>query len=846
MNKPPELDEPHSPDPAPPATHCALCGLRLPLRPPAAELQGKIHLFCCAGCRHVFLLLAESGLVQGDFHDSDLYKQCLRLGIIGNPDGADETPALTPEQLKDARELVLHVEGMWCSACSWLIEKVVSSDDGVLEARVNFASDTARICYLPQRTDPASIARSVDRLGYKAVTRDQLAESGSAERNQLLIKTGIAFFLLMNIMFFSYVIYIGYFQQLTSDMQRGVPWILLGLSTPAVAWCGLPIHRKAWQSLRAGAPTMELLLSLSIFSAFGYSLLAMARGSDHFYFDTAAALVTLLLLGKLIEQTAKQKASEQIHRLYQMVPRKVRLLNDGEQRLVAIDQLEVGDHFLVREGEKVPTDGTVVEGGTTVDESLVTGESKPVRKRAGDPVTGSSMNLSGVIEVRADRVGRDTLLSGIIRMVEGALNRKSRLERTVDRVARYFVPAVILLSLATGIVLLATGAGGEAALLRAITVLVIACPCALGMATPLAVAAGVGYAAGRGILIRDGSVIQAAARVDTVVFDKTGTLTSGRFTLLGASVGDDSPETLGLLASLEQYANHPIGEAVVAAARDRGLELAEARQVRIHDGEGIEGLVGPGEGRRVLLGSETFLRRRGYWVSPDLEELALRETGEGKTAVFFWHEDRDAAGCLLLGDALKPTATAAVAGLQEQGVGVQLLSGDGRRTTEAVAALAGISEVRAGVLPAGKIDHIEQLQEEGRMVAMVGDGVNDAPALARAQVGIAVGTGTEIAVESSAFTLLRDDLTLVREALHTSRRTVNTIRQNLVWAFLYNTIGMVLAMAGILNPLIAAAAMLVSSLSVVGNSLRLREGRGGLGKKLVEFFLPWIEPSPDA
>ncbi len=827
-----------------PKTHCDLCGLRLPRSPFTDERGGSTYFFCCAGCRHVFRLLTESGLIDGNYTESALYKQCLSLGIIGRPERSPSAPELTPADLKDARELVLHLDGMWCSACSWLIEKVLGSQKGVVNAGVVFASDTAKIHYIPYEITAADITKTIEDLGYKALSMDEIRSRGAAERKALLIKMGIALFLLMNIMFFSYVLYIGYFEELAAEAKSLVPVILLVLTVPVVFWCGLPIHRKAWRSLRAGAPTMELLLTMSILSAFFYSLYALLKGDDHFYFDTAAALVTLLLVGKFIERSAKERTAEGIHRLYRMLPAKVRIQTPDGERLVSIETLEKGDRFVVKPGEKIAADGKIRAGSTTVDESLLTGESKPVGKNAGDRVAGSTMNMNGVIEVEALCVGDDTLLSGIIRMVEGALAGKSPLELGVDRVARFFVPAVLLVSLTTAAGLVLSGAGTETTVLRAITVLVIACPCALGLATPLAIAAGVGRAAEEGILVRDGVVLQTAGSVDTVVFDKTGTLTEGRFELLEIDAGgNDAGEALSLLAVLERHSNHPIGDAIVRAAGEEDSRAKDAGGVRITDGMGIEGRVGPKGGRRVMAGRDAFVKEGGFQIPRELAETARDRSGRGHTVVFFGIEGNQNAGCLVLGDGLKPSASEAVGGLAKRGISVSLLSGDSEETTAAVAGRAGIDDYTAEVLPQEKILAVEKLQKGGRTVAMVGDGVNDAPALARADVGIAMGGGTEIAVESSSFTLLRDDLSLVARAFELSGRTVRTIRQNLVWAFLYNTIGIVLAVTGLLNPLIAAAAMLVSSLSVVLNSLSLKEGKGKVRKKLVEFFLPWLEPA---
>jgi heavy metal translocating P-type ATPase len=824
-------------DPSP--AGCALCGLRLPARPYQAVHRNENLPFCCSGCRQVFLLLAESGLLEGDFRTSELYRTSLRLGIIGRPDPAPGPEAL-PADLEGTSELFLHVDGMWCSSCSWLIEKVIGAEKGVVRTSVLYASDTARITYRPEQTAPAEITAAVERLGYHASSRDADPDAHVQERRSLLIKMGVALFLLNNIMFFSYVLYIGYFQEVAAEMKRLVPMILFGMTLPSILWCGFPIHRKAWASIRNAAPTMELLFSIGIVASFSYSVYEMLRGGEHFYFDTAAALVALLLVGKFLELSAKQKASEGIHRLYRMLPRKVRIIAPEGERLVGIEKLQPGDSFVVKAGEKVPADGIVVQGTATVDESLLTGESRPLPKAPGDAVVASSMNVNGHLTVRATVIGDGTVLAGIIRMVEGALTSKSPLERTVDRVTRVFIPAVLLLAASTGGILFMLTGSVEESLLRAITVLVIACPCVLGMATPLALAVGVGYATRQGILIRDGETFERLARVSDCVFDKTGTITEGRFALLGfRRQGREDREMLRYVGSLELSSSHPIALAIVQACATHGLPLEAADAVEIVDGKGIRGMVG---GTKVVVGTEAFLRVEGFCVDRADIELFLEEKKAGRTVVCAGVEGKREVLVMVLGDAVKHGALDAVRILRGLGIGVRLLSGDASETTASIAAQAGIGAHQGNALPAEKIAQIADLQKEGKRVAMVGDGVNDAPALAQADVGIAMGSGTQMAVESAGVTLLRDDLTLVPEAIHLARRTVRTVRQNLLWAFLYNSVGLVLAAAGVLNPLIAAAAMLVSSLSVVINSMRLRQKEGRLGRMLFDILVPWWEP----
>jgi heavy metal translocating P-type ATPase len=831
-----EAREPGQASGPPPHRSCHLCGLALPKRPHVAVSSGQSLEFCCTGCRQVFVLLNESGAFEGDYRSSDLYQTSLRLGIIGRPDDAPRPGGdPSPEELAGCKELVLSVDGMWCSSCSWLIEKVVGSEPGVAHARVIYASDTAKIYYRPEVVAPEQIARRIAKLGYAASARGADRGEGSSERRSLLIKMGAALFLMNNLMLFSYALYIGYFQELPPEILSLFPKVLFGLALPSVLWCALPIHRKAWQSLKALSPTMELLFSIGIVAAFSYSVYSLFTGGARFYFDTAGSLVGLLLVGKFLELSVKHKTSESIHRLYQMMPKKVRVKSPEGERLVAIEKLHAGDTFIVKSGEKIPADGIIREGQAVVDESLLTGESMPLEKTVGSAVIASSMNVNGILEVEATRIGDQTMLSSIIRMVERALSSKSELERFVDRIARVFIPAILLLAAAVGGVLVAAGAGIEAAVLRSITVLVIACPCALGMATPLAIAAGIGRAAKHGILIRDGAGLQLVGRVSTVVFDKTGTLTGGRFTLLNAVPS----EHLRLAASVEQSSGHPIAHALIGAAHERGLALSDARGVHIAEGKGLEGTVGE---TRVVVGSGSFLEESGFSIDPAAAELAEREAELGHTVIFAGAGT--AVQCFVLGDSLNPTAADAVAKLKRLGIAVRLLSGDMAKTTAAVARRAGIDAHTAEALPGDKIAMIRSLQEAGETVAMVGDGVNDAPALAQADVGIAMGSGTEIAIESATITLLRDDIALVPEALDISRRSFAAVKQNLAWAFLYNSIGIVLAVFGLLSPFMAAFAMLASSISVVLNSLRLSYPRGTFTKGVFEILVPWIERDP--
>jgi heavy metal translocating P-type ATPase len=828
-----------SPVPPPTAPVCDLCALPLPRHPHDAEWRGHTYRFCCTGCRQVFLILAESGTLEGDFRSSDLYRTSLTLGIIGKPD-TDEGAEIADDRLpEDGQELVLHVDGMWCSSCSWLIEKVIGAEPGVVRAKVLYASDTAKIVFRPAQISVDEIRRRIGGLGYAATERDADPAERSSERRSLLVRMGVALFLMNNLMFFSYTLYVGYFQDLPPAITAMFPWILFGFALPAVFWCGMPIHRKAFRSLRAGVPTMELLFSIGIFSAFFFSVYQLLTGGDNYYFDTCGGLVALLLVGKLIEVTAKHRASEGVHRLYTMMPKKVRVKAPEGERMISAARLQPGEIFIVKSGEKIPADGTVVEGGGVVDESLLTGESRLVKKGEGAKVLASSMNVNGIMEIRVDACGRDTILSSIIRMVEGALASKSDLERMVDRVSRVFIPGVLAVATVTAVVMFALGSGAEASILRAITVLLIACPCVLGMATPLAVAAGIGHAASRGILVRDGMVLEVLGSATAVVFDKTGTLTAGNFEC--EEIVGSSQESDGLLraaASLEQSSSHPVALALVRAARKHRLLLTDASDVSILDGQGIRGVV---DGSAVILGSRSLLQSCGIHPAAETEAAAIRAAASGKTVVYGAVGGGREAAVFILGDSLKPSARPAVEKLEALGLEVQLLSGDMPTTTAAIAGQAGIRDFLAGALPAGKIEMIKHLQQTGKRVVMVGDGVNDAPALAQADAGIAMGGGTEMAIQSAPVTLLRDDLTLIPEAVEIARRGTRIMKQNLVWAFLYNTVGIVLAASGLMNPLLAAGAMVASSLSVVLNSMRVNHPRGAFSRRIVDILFPWIE-----
>jgi heavy metal translocating P-type ATPase len=592
---------------------------------------------------------------------------------------------------------------------------------------------------------------------------------------------------------------------------------------------------------------METLLALGILTAYFFSLIQTVLGQTHVYFDTAAAIVTLVLAGKLIERSAKDRAARSISLLYRLMPRKVRLKvqlpSAAGEHFVSIDALEPGQIFVVKAGERIPADGVVVEGDSCADESLLSGESAPVAKRPGDTVVSGSLNAGGMILVRALRTGDDSALAQIVRLVERALASRAPIERTVDRISRIFVPAVVLLALANFAVLLGMHAGMGAALMRATTILVIACPCALGLATPLAITAAVGSASREGLLIADSSVLETMGKIDTVVLDKTGTVTQGDFRLVEfvvlptsvesfamASVGAGKPkapelqnegalffeEYLPMLAGIEAYSEHLLGRAVVQYAREHNAQPAEACSIEIRKGEGIVGMV---NGRSVFMGNRRLALAMSE-LDADTEQRAEQWQQAGRTVAFFgW--DGELRGLLGFGDRIKPGAAEMVQRLRDRGICVKLVSGDAWPTTDVVAREIGIDDFIAEAAPAAKRSIVEELQKAGRRVAVIGDGVNDAPALAQADLGIALGTGAEIAMSAAPVVLVSGSLSKVEDAFRLARKTTRVVRQNLFWAFFYNLAGISLAIAGVLTPIFAAVAMLLSSISVVANSMRL-------------------------
>ncbi|AIR98493.1 heavy metal translocating P-type ATPase [Streptomyces glaucescens] len=744
-----------------------------------------------------------------------------------------DTPMDTPPPVS---QVELLIGGMTCAACAARVEKKLNRMDGVT-ATVNFATEKARVTY-PAGTEVADLIATVVKTGYTAEEPAPPAPApgdeepqGPADPELSALRQRLAVSALLAVP----VVLLAMVPALQFDYWQ---WLSLTLAAPVVVWGGLPFHKAAWTNARHAASTMDTLVSVGTLAAFGWSLWALflgdagmpgmrhgfdltvsrTDGTATIYLEVAAGVTAFLLLGRCLEARAKRRAGAALRALMELGAKDVAVLRAGREVRIPVGQLSVGDRFVVRPGEKIATDGTVVEGSSAVDASMLTGESVPVDVTAGDTVTGATVNTAGRLVVEATRIGADTRLARMARLVEDAQNGKAEVQRLADRVAAVFVPVVLLIAAATfGGWLGATG-DTVAAFTAAVAVLIIACPCALGLATPTALLVGTGRGAQLGILIKGPEVLESTRRVDTVVLDKTGTVTTGRMTLQEVRVaeGADEKQVLRLAGALEHASEHPVARAVAAGAAERAGELPAAERFENVPGRGVRGRV---EGHEVTVGR--------LFDGPLPEELAeAKKHAElgGRTAVVVgW--DGEARGVLAVADAVKETSGDAVRELRALGLRPVLLTGDNRRVAEAVAAEVGVEEVIAEVLPEEKVEVVRRLQAEGRTVAMVGDGVNDAAALAAADLGLALGTGTDAAIEAGDLTLVRGDLRVAADAIRLSRRTLGTIKGNLVWAFGYNVAALPLAAAGLLNPMIAGAAMAFSSVFVVTNSLRLRTFR---------------------
>ena len=711
----------------------------------------------------------------------------------------------------------LAIGGMTCASCAARIERKLNGLDGV-SAAVNLATETARVTF-PVTVTTEDLVSAVERAGYTAVLA--AARPDEPDSGQHRFRLPLALVLAVPVVVLGMVPAWQF-----PDWQ----WVCLALATPVAVWGAWPFHRAALAGARHGAATMDTLISVGVAAAYLWSLYALASGGEgETYLEVAAGVTALVLLGRRLEARARQRSGAALRALLSLGAKDVAVRRDGTEVRIPAAELAVGDEFAVRPGETIAADGVVIAGRSAVDTSMLTGEPAPAEVGPGDPVTGGCVNAGGHLVVRAGRVGADTQLAQLARLVAQAQAGKAPVQRLADRISAVFVPVVIGVAAATLAGWLAAGAGAAAAFTAAVAVLIIACPCAMGLAAPTAMLTGTGRAAQLGIVIKGPEVLESTRAIDTVVLDKTGTVTTGRMSLaeVAAAAGVDADELLRLAGAVEDASEHPIGAAVAAGARERFGGLPAVEGFDSAQGLGVSGVV---DGRVVFAGRAGWLSSAWGWPVPDgLAARAAAAEAAGRTVVFAgW--DGAVRGALVVSDMIKPTSAEAVRRLRGLGLSPVLLTGDNERATRSVAEAVGIGEVVAGVLPAGKVAAIRRLQEAGRVVAMAGDGVNDAAALAQADLGLAMGTGTDAAIEASDLTLVRGDLLAVPDAILLSRRTLATIKGNLFWAFGYNAAAIPLAALGFLNPLIAAAAMAFSSVFVVGNSLRLRRWRPPAGR----------------
>jgi P-type Cu+ transporter len=732
------------------------------------------------------------------------------------------------------QDVELAITGMTCASCANRIERKLNKLDGVT-ATVNYATEKAKVSH-PMSVSTEDLLRTVEQAGYAAAlpaparpAAGDGADTGDAGPTRDPLRDRLVISAVLSVP----VVALAMVPAWQFDYWQ---WLSLTLAAPVVVWGAWPFHRAAWTNLRHGAATMDTLVSVGVLAAFGWSLYALflgtagttgmthpfeltvdrGDGAGNIYLEAAAGVTTFILAGRWLESRAKRQSGAALRALMELGARDAAVLRDGTETRVPIEQLVVGDLFVVRPGEAVATDGEVVEGSSAVDRSMLTGESVPVEVGPGDTVVGATVNAGGRLVVRATRVGADTQLAQMARLVEDAQNGKAQVQRLADRISGIFVPVVIGLAVATLGFWLGTGAGAAAAFTAAVAVLIIACPCALGLATPTALMVGTGRGAQLGILIKGPEVLESTRRVDTVVLDKTGTVTTGAMTVhdVVAAEGEDPDEVLRLAGSLEDASEHPIARAVASAAGD----LLAVEGFTNRAGLGVEGVV---DGHAVVVGRPSLLADWSQHLPPALDRVVRDAQASGRTPVAVGWDGR-ARGVVVVGDTVKDTSAEAVRMLRDLGLTPYLLTGDNEEAARSVAAEVGIEHVIADVLPADKVDVVKRLQDEGRVVAMVGDGVNDAAALAQADLGLAMGTGTDVAIEASDLTLVRGDLRVAADAIRLSRRTLGTIKGNLFWAFAYNVAAIPIAAAGLLNPMLAGAAMAFSSVFVVTNSLRLR------------------------
>ena len=818
---------------------CDLCGLSLKHGRIAATFSGRLYAFCCNGCRQVFSILLEASDSSNPetFKHSELFKQCLEKGIIPKSEAelaqrqpgaeagasagqATARPGAEPaieHQTQNVLELVLRVSNMWCPACAWLIDEALQKKAGVVSSACNFSTDRLQIRYNPVQTSPTQIIQAIARLGYKAAAPDDSLHA--VERKKEFVRFAISAFLTMNIMMLSWSLYSGFFTEFSPETIYKLSWPAFIMATAVLVYGGFGLFRKAWHGLTNAAFSMETLIIIGSLSAYFYSTAGLLAGSIHLYYDTSAMLITLVLLGKTLESRAKSRVLEGLENFLSLKPTKVRICTQQYPagRFVSSQQLASGDMVRVEENEVVAADGNVTAGAGSVDESSLTGEPLPVTKKPGDLLRSGSRIIKGSLFFKAEKTGDDSTLGQMMTIIEKTLLTKTPLEGRTDVILQWFVPAIILLAAGTALVCRFSGLSTETAMLRAVTVLVISCPCALGLAIPLARAAGISIAGKKGFLVRDFSAFERAARIDAFVFDKTGTITEGKWNLKKVVPISEITRSraLALAAGMEKESDHFIGREILRYARENHIQPEPIGNIRIDE----KGLMGQCLNGAVKFGSAEYLVEELEKGISEPLKAALKE--QPQHSFVFLGIAGQLAAVFIFGDRLRSDARSTIEALQRQGCLLALVSGDGDRTTRAIGEEVGIRHSYGGKFPQDKADYVAELQRQGHQVAMVGDGINDAQALVQADLSMAVHSGGQLSKEAADITLMRGEPCQIIEFLDFSRQVNKKIAQNLGFTFLYNAISIPIAMSGLLNPLVAVSAMLLSSLSVTGNTLML-------------------------
>jgi heavy metal translocating P-type ATPase len=809
---------------------CDLCGLPLRRSTVSEQFDGKTRCFCCRGCLYVFQALYNNPDEKpADFRDTELYRACVAAGIIPSDNNEeDSTPGKTdpfqgtekPDQVQSdmALDLDLRIEGMWCPACSLLLKEVIGRCKGVLDTDVHFLSDYARVKYLPHIISQEEVYEKIKGLGYRPAPVS--SDSGATlEKKATLLRLVISAILTMNIMLVSYCLYAGFFDELGNDAVLYFSYIVFGMATPVIFYGGSSIIKRAWAGIKHLKTSMDTLIAIGSLSAYFYSLFQMFKGSLHLYFDTASMLVTIVLLGRYIELNSKERVTKGLHDLLVLTRQKVRRIIDAKERWLSPEAVTPGDRFLVKKGERIPLDGHVISGSAIVDESFITGESRPVTYSKGTEVLAGGMAMDGEIELVATKTATENSMMQIVKIMQEAMLKKNSVELLADRITNWFVPAIVLTALLTSFILLLTGISPDNAIIRGVTILVITCPCALGIATPVAKVAAIVAARTKGIMIANPSALEKASHLDHIFLDKTGTITEGNFLLRNITTTPDfnREKAFSLAASLEEKSSHLLAKEIIRNAEIAGVEPERCTGQKEMEGLGIKASL---RESTILIGNSRLMIAEGVNIPAEFMDLHHRAEEDGLTVIFL-AVDNNAKAVFTFGDAIKEGSFTAVEKLKEFGVKISLISGDSTVTTRAVAEKLEIASYRGDCYPSDKVNLIKRLQDEGKNVGMMGDGINDLVALAQADTGFAIGTRSGFVHKASDVIFISDDPTRILAFIELSVFTMRIIRQNLFFSLFYNLLGIPLAVLGLLNPIVAVTAMFASSLTVISNTLRI-------------------------